>query len=73
MSELKKLYFVNVDNDDVGEVEGFFDERGSHLASWSVNDASWRGEYMNRLLQALGFAVVAGTKNHEEKLIEIWS
>lgn len=42
---------------DEYEAEGFFTESGELLQAWSLNDANWRSEYMDPLLQALGFEV----------------
>lgn len=44
--------------DDDGEMEGMFDDKGVLLGGWSMNDAHWRGEYMNGFIEALGHEVV---------------
>lgn len=66
------IYHVSLCDDEVGEVEGFFDESGSLLATWSLNDANWRGEYQNSLLEALGIQVKTGDKTLEELLKAEW-
>lgn len=50
------IYHVAIEDDDVGEVEGFYKD-SELLATWCANDARWRSEYMNSLLEALGFTV----------------
>jgi hypothetical protein len=40
-----------------GEVEFFFDTKGTLLHYWWMSDAVWRGEYMNPLMEALGVKV----------------
>lgn len=51
-----KIYYTRYE--DEWEAEGFFDDSGTLLAAWHANDASWRSEYMDSLLEALGFTVV---------------
>jgi hypothetical protein len=34
-----------------------FDEDGYLLGAWYLNDAQWRGEYLNPFIRALGFKV----------------
>lgn len=43
---------------DEYEADAFFDTKHKLLAAWSMNDANWRSEYMNPLLEALGVEVV---------------
>jgi hypothetical protein len=52
MSELKKIYFASVE--DVGEVEGMFDEKGELIDTWCCNDGTWRGEYFDHFIKYLG-------------------
>jgi hypothetical protein len=70
MTSTKKiLYHVDIADDDVGEVEGFFDEQGNLLHCWSMNDALWRSEYLNPLLEELGYTVKhSGASEFLEKL-----
>jgi hypothetical protein len=52
-----KITHVYVCDDD-GEMEGMFDDQGELLAGWLMDDAHWRSEYMNGLLEALGHEIV---------------
>lgn len=52
---MRKLYIVAAYSDDVGEVEGAFDQDGTLLDWWSANDAYWRHEYFGGFLARLGF------------------
>lgn len=52
------IYHIAISDDDVGEVEGMFDETGALLGSWASNDATWRGEYFNGFLGKLNFDVL---------------
>lgn len=69
---MKKIYFVSIQDDDVGEVEGFFDEAGEVLGTWCLNDADWRSEYFGPFLTALGYKEEEGTLEQEEKLKKYW-
>lgn len=40
------------------ETEYFFDQAGSPITSFSLNDADWRDEYMNCLMKHFGVEVV---------------
>lgn len=40
-----------------GEIEGFFNDKGELLESWSCNDATWRGEYFDGLFLTLGIKI----------------
>jgi hypothetical protein len=51
-----KLQFVDLCDDEVGEVQAFFKD-GELLAAWSSNDANWRSEYMDPLLEELGWEI----------------
>jgi hypothetical protein len=64
---MTKVFYVYYE--DEWEAEGFFDANGRLLACWSRNDADWRSEYMNPLLEELGFKVVTSkNKTLIEKL-----
>ena len=54
---MKTIYFLSICEDNVGEVQGFFDEAGNVVDFWSCNDANWRGEYFDGLLSKLGYDV----------------
>lgn len=60
--------------EQIGEVEGIFDEDGNMLGTWDCNDVQFREEYYNPFLKKLGFKVVR--KNDDKflvkKLIEVW-
>jgi hypothetical protein len=68
------IYYVYLEDDDVGEVEGFYKE-DKLLATWCLNDANWRAEYMNPLLERLGFEVELPPEdsNLYDKLKEVWT
>ena len=51
---MKKLVFVSVCDDEVGEVEGMFQEDGTLIDMWANNDATWRSEYFSGILEYLG-------------------
>lgn len=53
-----------------GEVEGMFDESGKMLGTWFLNDAHWRGEYMDGFIAELGFEVKSLPKKLETKALE---
>jgi hypothetical protein len=52
--DMKIFYVYNEEWD----CEGFFNENGNCLASWSLNDAKWRSEYMDSLLTSLGYEII---------------
>jgi hypothetical protein len=62
------IYIESVCDDDVGEVEGAFDENGNVLDIWSSNDAQWRHEYFNDTFQKLGINIEHG--KYEDKLVD---
>ena len=70
--KMKKIYYVYDEGDCemYGETEGFFDEKGTLLQWWCCNDANWRSEYMDPLLEALGFNVIYPTKKIAQKFIK---
>ena len=68
-----KVHFVYIEDDDVGEVEGMFLDDGTMLGTWCCNDASWRSEYFNGFMEALGVQVVnSDDESLEEKLKAHW-
>lgn len=52
----KTVYYAQTE--EVGEVEGMFDEDGELLGMWSCNDACWQNEYFSEFLDKLGVYVV---------------
>ena len=52
---MKKLTHYYTDR--IGEAEGFFDDEGNLLTAWSCNNVSWPDEYMDSLLEKLGYKV----------------
>ena len=71
---MSTIYHVILDDDDVGEVEGFYKD-GELLSTWCANDARWRNEYMDSLLDSLGFTVVSPDVDSPlyDKLKKEWS
>ncbi len=53
----KTIYISYFCEDDLGEVQGVFDEKGKMLDCWCCNDANWRHEYMNGFMKNLGVTV----------------
>jgi hypothetical protein len=53
-----------------GEMEGMFDESGKMLGSWCLNDAHWRGEYMEGFLEKLGIVVKDLPNKFKTKALE---
>lgn len=51
---MKKLVVVYLSDDEVGEVEGMFEENGNLIDFWACNDADWRSEYFAGVLKFLG-------------------
>jgi len=62
---MKTIYYVFTD--DFGEVGGMYDSDGTLLDMWSCNDASWRGEYFNPFMKALGILVKPGSQKLTKK------
>ena len=54
---MKIVYNFYYCGDDVGEVEGMFDENDKLLGTWCCNDGMWRNEYFNGFLQELGIDI----------------
>lgn len=65
---MRTLYFVYTEQ--VGEVEGIFDQDGTLLDFWSCNDACWRNEYFSPFMAKLGYTVEYGPEWMDEKLVE---
>ena len=53
-----KVYFVSLNNEDTGEVEGMFNMDGICLGWWACNDAMWRSEYFNTFMRCAGVEVI---------------
>ena len=51
---MEKIFHVYLED---YEAEFFFDNKGQLLCGWACNDAHWRSEYMNPLLNRLGFEI----------------
>jgi hypothetical protein len=71
---MRKLYIAYTE--EVGEVEGIFDQDGTMLDFWSCNDATWRNEYFSPFMERLGFDVDVApdwmVKKLEEAARELW-
>lgn len=61
---MKTIYYVPSDK---LEADGMFDADGNLLGAWCINDAMWRGEYMNGFMKALGIEVVT---SHDPELLK---
>ncbi len=67
----EKIYIVSVENDEIGEVEGMFDENKELIHWWSRNDANWRSEYFAPILEYFGYKEVdKNPKSLNKKLVE---
>lgn len=53
-----KIFSVYVDESNIGEAEGFLDDKGNVLDYWSCNDATWRDEYFNPVFKKLGIEIL---------------
>lgn len=53
---MEKIFHVYLED---YEGEFWFNNKGEFLQGWACNDANWRSEYMNPLLESLGFEVVS--------------
>jgi len=53
----KKIIYTYYYDGDAGEMDAFFNEKFKLLEYWSCDDANWRSEYMNPLLETLGIEV----------------
>ncbi len=49
---MKTIYHISI-----AEYDFFFDAKGEHLAHWYLNDADYRNEYMDTLMESLGIKV----------------
>lgn len=59
---MKTIYLAY--SDTYGEdVEGMYDADGNLLDLWACNDASWRGEYFDTFMEALGIKVKPAGKS----------
>ena len=56
---MKTITKVYLSDDDLGEVEGMFDENDEVIGHWHSNDASWRDEYFSGFMKNLGVKVVS--------------
>ena len=61
---MKILFLVYCTTD---EAEGMFNEDGDMLDFWFHNDAMWRKEYYQNLMNALGFEVIV---SEDKKLVK---
>lgn len=53
----KVLYRAFFCGDDIGEADGFFEINNGkvkYVTGWFCNDAMWRGEYMDDLIEYFG-------------------
>jgi hypothetical protein len=65
---MKTIYNVAVCDDEIGEVEGMFTQGGLLLGFWPQNDATWREEYFNGFLEALGITTCPPPTNRVAEL-----
>ena len=63
---MRTIYIIGIE--DVGEVEGAFDDKGELLDTWCCNDATWRHEYFEGLMNALGVTVADPPKRLRSKM-----
>jgi hypothetical protein len=57
---------------DEFELEGFYLD-GKYLQGWCANDAHWRSEYMDPLIEALGFKIkISNSQKLKKDLIEVF-
>lgn len=66
-----KVYIVTLCDDDVGEIQGAFNEKKDLIGWWCLNDANWRHEYFNDFMKELGIEVCTGGKALEKKLAKL--
>ena len=66
--------YVVYSGGECGELQGVFTEREDLLHFWSCNDATWREEYFNGLMEKIGFTTKEPTgplyNRLEKKLIK---
>lgn len=69
---MKEIYHYAYEG-DCGEIDAFFDEKLKLIEYWFCNDAHYRNEYMNPLLEKLGIKVwdlPSGKWNKADKIIK---
>lgn len=54
---MRTIYIVDACDENLGEAQGVFDEKGKLISAWSCNDANWRDEYFNGFMKTLGITV----------------
>jgi hypothetical protein len=66
---MKKLYVYcySGDSDEIGEVEGIFDDKFVLLDFWHCNDANWSNEYFGGFINKLGFTISGLPKNKQKQ------
>lgn len=71
---VKKIWIEDICTDEVGEVQGAFDDDGNLLHIWCTNDGDWRHEYFNPIFTALGYHVHSGRFEDElfAKAKKLW-
>jgi hypothetical protein len=67
---MKTLYLYNVEDNELGEAQGVFDEHGGLLSCWGLEDANFRLEYMNELMTKLGYKVTQAPKKMHSDMKE---
>jgi hypothetical protein len=65
---MKTVYHVY--DEEEGEVEGMFDEKGKLIDTWCCNDASWRGEYFDGFMTWAGIKIIDDLHHRDPKLEE---
>ncbi len=69
---MRKLFLVTLADDEIGEVEGIFDsDKFTLLHWWNLNDADWRSEYFNPLMEQLGIKVVSSNNRDMKKRLAL--
>lgn len=63
---MSKVIYIEY-TEEVGEVQGAFDENGDLIHIWSMNDANWRNEYLDPILEHFDIEVRSGV--YVDKLI----
>ena len=73
-NHMKTLFLVYMEDEELGEAEGMFDEEGTLLGTWACNDGDWRPEYFNEFMGKLGYNVeVSEDEALIKKLIKRWT
>ena len=65
---MKTLYFVF--SEEYGEVEGMFDDKENLLDFWFGNDATWRVDYFEGVMNKIGYTVKRANKQLEKRLLK---